>query len=73
MNILNWRWWKTVEEETKSQIAEGKEASATGAERLEQVRKLANKSAEVRREDQGMRERNRFAQTFWKAFEEGMR
>lgn len=70
---MNWRWWKRVEEETKSQVEEAQKAAETGADRLAEVREIADKSAVVRKEDQSLRERNRFVQTFWRVFEEGLR
>lgn len=70
---MNWRWWKRVEEETRAEIEEGQQAAKTGADRLAEMQALASKSAAVRREDQNMRDKNRFVQTFWRTFEEGMR
>lgn len=70
---MNWHWWKRVEEEAKKEQTEGYESAVTGDERLKQVRDLAQRSEAVRKQDEELQRRNRFVQTFLKAFEEGLR
>jgi hypothetical protein len=73
VNRLLKRWRRKIEKETAEQIAKAQEAADTGDERLQQVRKLAQKGAEVRRKDQKMREANHFTAMFYQALKEGHR
>lgn len=68
-----WHWRKKVQQETDTAIEQGKRAAETGTHRLEEVRRITRKGAEIRRKDENLKRTNQFVETFLRTLEEGMR
>jgi hypothetical protein len=68
-----WRWRKRVQQETDTAIEQGKQAAETGARRLEEVRRITRKGAEIRKKDEHLKRTNQFVETFMRSLKEGLR